>query len=44
MSKKQYPCRLSETGCCKHGGNKAFNYGFMSGTSVIAGIQGKSGL
>lgn len=29
----KYPCPLSTTGGCKYGGNKPYNYGFMSGTS-----------
>jgi hypothetical protein len=28
-----FPCPLSPSGYCKHGGNKAFNYGFMRGTA-----------
>jgi hypothetical protein len=28
-----FPCPLSPSGVCKYGGNKHFNYGFMSGTS-----------
>jgi len=30
---QQYKCALSQTGTCEHGGNKAFNYGFMRGTA-----------
>ena len=29
----KYPCRLSESGTCKYGRNKVYNYGFVSGTS-----------
>lgn len=28
-----FPCPLSPSGVCRHGGNKHFNYEFMSGTS-----------
>jgi len=28
----KYPCPKNKEGC-KHGGNKVFNYGFMSGTA-----------
>lgn len=31
--KKQYPCPMSPTGSCEHGGNKRFNYGFASGSA-----------
>ncbi|KKK97355.1 hypothetical protein LCGC14_2653580 [marine sediment metagenome] len=31
MSK--YPCYKSETGFCKYGGNKSYDYGFVSGTA-----------
>ena len=31
-SVREYPCPLSPTGSCKHGGNKYFNNGFGSGT------------
>ena len=30
---KKYQCKLSKSGACKHGGNKAYNYGFVSGTA-----------
>ena len=30
---KEYPCSLSSTKTCKHGGNKRYNFGFMSGTA-----------
>ncbi len=33
MKVKEYPCPLSTTGVCRYGGNKRYNYGFMSGTS-----------
>jgi len=33
MNKKQYPCSMSKSGSCEHGGNKSFNYGFMRGAS-----------
>ena len=29
----KYPCKLSPTQWCKHGGNKSYNYGFTSGTA-----------
>lgn len=31
--KKLYLCNLSENNFCEHGGNKRYNYGFISGTS-----------
>lgn len=30
---KEYPCPLSPTKMCKYGGNKVYNYGFVSGTA-----------
>ena len=30
---KEYPCPKSLTKMCQYGGNKRYNYGFMSGTS-----------
>ena len=30
---KEYICSLSLSGTCKYGGNKRFNYGFVSGTA-----------
>lgn len=30
---KEYFCQLSKTKFCRHGGNKNYNYGFMSGTA-----------
>jgi hypothetical protein len=30
---KEYPCALSSTRLCKYGGNKRYNYGFLSGTA-----------
>jgi hypothetical protein len=33
MKDKEYPCKFSPTGMCKHGGNKHYNYGFVSGTA-----------
>jgi len=27
----EYICPLSKTGTCKYGGNKTYNYGFISG-------------
>ena len=29
----QYPCDLSESGLCQHGGSRRFNYGFYRGTA-----------
>jgi hypothetical protein len=28
-----YPCALSPSGVCLYGGNKYFNYGFLSGAA-----------
>lgn len=28
---KTYPCDLSKTGSCRHGGNKTYSFGIMSG-------------
>jgi len=28
-----YPCKYSKTGMCKHGGYKAYNYGFLCGVA-----------
>lgn len=33
VTPKEYHCEKSDTKMCKYGGNKRFNYGFMSGTS-----------
>ena len=30
---KRYPCDLAPDGMCKYGGNKIYNYGFVSGTA-----------
>lgn len=30
---KKYPCKLSKMGMCQYGGNKRYNYGFVSGTA-----------
>jgi len=30
---KKYPCPLAKDKYCKHGGNKRYNYGFVSGTA-----------
>lgn len=30
---KEYTCPLSKTKMCRYGGNKRYNYGFMSGSS-----------
>jgi len=30
---KEYPCILSPTKLCNYGGNKRYNYGFLSGTA-----------
>ena len=30
---KKYPCKLSESLTCEYGGNKRYNYGFVSGTA-----------
>ena len=30
---KEYPCPISLTHQCKYGGNKRYNFGFMSGTA-----------
>jgi len=32
---KQYPCKESPDGLCEHGGNKAFNHGFVAGTGAF---------
>lgn len=33
QSHREYPCPLSESGACRHGGSKAYNYGFMRGNA-----------
>ena len=30
---KEYPCKLSESGMCKYGGSKYYNYGFVCGSA-----------
>ena len=36
-----YPCSLSESKTCEHGGNKRYNYGFMRGTSEYCRLKRK---
>jgi hypothetical protein len=38
---KEYPCPLSTSGVCKMGGNKHYNYGFLSGTASYCRKVGK---
>ena len=35
---KEYPCELSKTKMCKHGGNKYYNYGFVQGMASYCQI------
>lgn len=30
---KEYPCPKATSGTCRYGGNKNYNYGFVSGTA-----------
>lgn len=31
---RTYPCKLSHSGFCLFGGNKIYNYGFVSGSAA----------
>ena len=39
--KKRYPCKLARDGYCEHGGNKKYNYGFVSGIAGFCRLSKK---
>jgi hypothetical protein len=38
---KMYPCELAKSKTCEHGGNKHYNYGFVSGTAAYCRLMQK---
>lgn len=37
----EYDCPKAKNGKCKHGGNKRYNYGFVSGTAYYCYLTKK---
>jgi len=36
---REYPCNLSPSRVCEYGGNRRYNYGFLSGMASWCGLE-----